>query len=133
MRYLLFCTIFCCLLSCNEQKEERHLFAVNISTEPDKLREYLDYHQKIWPEVEAGFKNAGYRSIKLYHYQHLVVMEVIVPAGADLGELGKKAAATHARCAAWNSLMDSYQLGIPGTDKGQKWVELSEFYRFQQP
>jgi L-rhamnose mutarotase len=119
--------------SCREQAYEEHIYAVSISTEPNKLQEYLAYHDSIWPEVEAGFKLAGYKEINMFRFEQFIVMQIKVPAGANLSEMSKNAADSHPRCAEWNQLMDTYQIGLPGTSNGQKWVELNEFYSFKKP
>jgi L-rhamnose mutarotase len=123
-----------CTMACSgikEVKTEEKIFVVNIVPSEEKLREYLRYHQQIWPEVAAGFRKAGYRKISLYRYQHLLVMKIVVPAGADLGQMGKVAEAYHPRCAEWNRIMSAYQVGIPGTGKDETWVEAAPFYEFR--
>ena len=42
------------------------VFVVNLVNDESKVAEYLEYHKKIWPEVEAGFKKAGYKNITPY-------------------------------------------------------------------
>jgi L-rhamnose mutarotase len=106
------------------------VFAVNIIPGEKPLQEYLHYHEKVWAEVEAGFKKAGYEKITLYRYDHLLVMTVIVPENADLGAMGKVAESYSPRCAEWNQLMKGYQTGVPGTSPGQTWVEAKPFYSF---
>ena len=115
-----------------KQKEttEERVFVVNIVRDSLKLKEYLAYHEDVWPEVEAGFKKAGYQKIVLYRYEHLLVMTITVPAGADLNEMGKLAESYSPRCAEWNRMMNTYQQGVEGTLPGQTWVEAKSFYRF---
>jgi L-rhamnose mutarotase len=128
------------LMSCNGKKNETKdqeqledkVFVVNIVHDSLKLKEYLDYHKKVWPQVEAGFKKAGYKKIVLYRYDYLLVMKITVPVGADLGEMGKLAEASDPRCAEWNTLMNNYQQGVQGTLPGQTWVEATPFYQFDQ-
>ena len=112
-----------------EQLTEK-VFVVNIVKDEQQLKQYLDYHQNVWPEVEAGFKKAGYKKIALYRYDHLLVMTIAVPENADLNVMGKRAESYSPRCAEWNKLMDGYQQGVPGTAPGEKWVEAKPFYRF---
>lgn len=112
---------------------EEKVFVVNIVPDSVKLAEYLSYHQKIWPEVEAGFKKAGYKKIVLHRFNNLLVMTIAVPEGSDLDAMGKLAESYSPRCAEWNKLMDSYQQGVPGTAPGQKWVEAKPFYSFKNP
>ncbi|NML39986.1 L-rhamnose mutarotase [Chitinophaga sp. G-6-1-13] len=113
-------------------KTEEKVFVVNIVPEEKKLQEYLRYHQQVWPEVEAGFKKAGYQKITLYRYKYLLVMKIEVPAGADLQQMGKTAEAYSPRCAEWNRLMGGYQVGVPGTGQGETWVEATPFYEFRK-
>lgn len=121
---------------CSQEKEketsqlEDKVFVVNIVHDSLKLSEYLHYHKQIWPQVEAGFKKAGYRKIVLYRYDYLLVMKITVPVGADLGEMGKLAEAADPRCVEWNKIMNNYQQGVPGTSPGQTWVEAKPFYEF---
>lgn len=110
---------------------EEHLFVVNIVDNPEKLKEYLTYHSHVWPEVEAGFKKAGYERIALYRFDKLIVMTVRVPVGANLDQMGKLAESYSPKCAEWNVLMDTYQQGVSGTAAGQKWAETNLFYEFK--
>jgi L-rhamnose mutarotase len=109
---------------------EEKVFVVNIVHDSLKLKEYLAYHEHIWPEVEAGFKKAGYQKIGLYRYNYLLVMAITVPAGADLNEMGKLAESYSPRCSEWNRMMNGYQQGVEGTSAGQTWVEAKSFYQF---
>jgi L-rhamnose mutarotase len=120
----------------NKTKEVRstdlkdYVFVVNIVPDTQKLKEYLDYHAHIWPEVEAGFRKAGYKKISLYRHDYLLVMTLTVPSDADLGQMGKLAESYDKRCADWNQLMNGYQTGVAGTKPDEKWVEAKPFYRF---
>lgn len=103
---------------------------VNLVDDSLKIARYLAYHQKVWPEVEAGFRKAGYQDIRLYRYNRSVVMIVTVPVDADLAAMGRKAEAYDPRCAEWNRMMDTFQVGVPGTRPGQKWAQADLYYEF---
>lgn len=132
---LLLCCI--CFASCGtkeqplaEKQYSEHVFVVDIAPGDQKLKAYLDYHKKIWPEVEAGFKKAGYKQISLYHFDHHVVMRILVDKGADLDQLGKLAESYSPKCKEWNELMGEFQIGVNGTAPDQKWVETELFYEY---
>lgn len=116
-----------------QQQLEEKVFVVNLVHDSLKLKEYLDYHKQVWPQVEDVFKKAGYKKIVLYRYGYLLVMKIAVPIGADLGEMGKLAESSDPRCAEWNKLMNTYQKGVEGTSPGQTWVEAKPFYQFDNP
>jgi L-rhamnose mutarotase len=113
----------------NNQMEEK-VFVVNLRDDKQKLQEYLKYHEHVWPEVEAGFKKAGYKKIVLYRYVNLLVMTITVPENSDLNAMGKLAESYSPRCSEWNKLMSNYQTGVPGTKPGQTWVKAQPFYIF---
>ena len=113
-----------------QEKITEKVFVVKIVPNADSLQQYLTYHKKVWPQVEESFKKAGYRKIALYQFQHLVVMTIQVPEGADMDKMGKIAESYDPRCADWNRLMSSYQVGVDGTQPGVKWVEAQPIYTF---
>jgi len=115
----------------NEHEYEEKVFVVNTVDNNEKLKEYLQYHKQVWPEVEAGFKKAGYKRIALYRFNDLIVMTIKVPKNADLDKMGKLAESYSPRCAEWNKLMNTYQRGVKGTSTGQTWVEVGPFYEFK--
>lgn len=127
---LLALTPFLLLQACGRERLMEKVFVVQIKPGEDKLKEYLEYHRAVWPEVERGFEKAGYRQIQLLRSRHTVVMIIKVPEGADLEAMGKKAEAYNPRCAEWNRLMNGYQEGVPGTAPGQTWTAAERFYLF---
>ncbi|MDH7460053.1 L-rhamnose mutarotase [Chitinophagaceae bacterium 26-R-25] len=133
-RLLAICLAIVITTGCKEKNTPQQLvekvFVVNIIPDSSKMNEYLAYHKQVWPEVEAGFKKAGYRKIAMYRFDHLLVMSITVPADADLNEMGKVAESYSPRCAEWNIMMSHYQVGVPGTLAGQTWVEAKPFYSF---
>ena len=54
-------SILSCQKATDKTKDKELVFVVNLVNDDKKVQEYLDYHKKIWPEVEAGFKKAGYK------------------------------------------------------------------------
>lgn len=115
---------------CHRGQLVEKVFVMQIKPGEDKLKEYLEYHRAVWPEVEAGFRLAGYKQIRLFRSYQTVVMIIAVPEGADLDAMGKKAESYNKRCAEWNRLMGSYQEGVPGAAPGQTWTAAERFYMF---
>lgn len=122
--------------SCNEKRlvaEETKtlVFVVNLVNDEQKVNEYLAHHQKVWPEVEAGFRKAGYKKIELYHFNRSLVMMVTIPKNANIDSMGKIAESYDPKCREWNQMMDQYQVGVAGTSEGQKWVQAERIYSFK--
>jgi L-rhamnose mutarotase len=126
----------CISPSCNEKKpvvEETKtlVFVVNLINDEQKVNEYLAHHQKVWPEVEAGFRKAGYKKIELYRFNRSLVMIVTIPKNANIDSIGKIAENYDPKCREWNQMMDQYQVGVEGTAVGQKWVQAKRIYSFK--
>ena len=122
--------------SCNQKKPVAEkiktlVFIVNLVNDEQKVNEYLAHHQKVWPEVEAGFRKAGYKKIEIYRFNKSLVMIVTVPKNADLDSMGKVAEGYDKKCREWNQMMDRYQVGVTGTSEGQKWVQAERIYLFK--
>lgn len=113
------------------EKTKELVFVVNLVNDESKIATYLDYHKKVWPEVEAGFKKAGYNTIKMYRYNTSLVMVITIPEDADINQIGKAAEGYDKKCEEWNQIMSNYQEGVTGTRKGQKWVQAELFYSFK--
>ncbi|MEN7547999.1 L-rhamnose mutarotase [Rapidithrix thailandica] len=134
-RCIVFAFFFASCTSGNSTREPRlkeYVFTVNLVDDETKVREYLDYHRQVWPEVEESFRKAGYEQIRIYHFARSLCMIIAVREGVDLAEAGKISAAYHKKVKAWNALMDGYQEGVPGTLAGQTWVEMEEIYVFKK-
>jgi len=131
---LLLCfSMLACQKVAETGKDKDLVFVVNLVDNEKKVQEYLNYHKKIWPEVEAGFKKAGYKKIKLYRFNKSIVMIVTVPEDADLKLMGQVAESYSEKCKAWNQLMSQYQVGVAGVTPGQKWAQTEEIYSFVNP
>jgi L-rhamnose mutarotase len=111
---------------------EEYVFGVRLVEDSAMQQKYLDYHQQIWPEVEEGFRKAGYEQVRLFCYGHYITMVVKVPKGSDLNRMGQISNDSHPRVAEWNKLMDGFQRGLPGTADGQTWVMFDKLYEFKK-
>lgn len=118
---------------CKQQVEEfdEYVFAVQLKDDSVKIEEYLNYHKEIWPEVELGFRKAGYKSIRMYRFENYITMIIQVPKNSDLDVIGKSEELNTEKIKEWNSLMTTYQKGLPGTTPETTWVPLDKMYEFQ--
>jgi len=123
------------ICSCNntvtEQENEEYVFGVRLIDDGEMVQKYLEYHQNVWPEVEKGFEEAGYKQIRLYRYGNYVTMILKVPKGADLAKMGEISKNSDPKVEEWQNLMDDFQRGLPGVEEDQKWVMLEKIYEFK--
>jgi len=111
------------------QEWEHTLLTCNLVDDPKLQQEYIDYHAtqfEKWPEVSAGFCNAGFQQLQVFKNGRQLLLVISIPKGSNLDELNPKTTENNPRVNDWNSLMKKYQTGIEGTKPGEVWVELTK-------
>lgn len=105
------------------------ILTANLVADTKKQNEYLQYHArqfKQWPEVSQGFCNADFQELLLLRRGRQLVLVISTPKGVSLDELNPKTTANNPRMIEWNKIMQQYQEGIEGTDKGETWVFMQQ-------
>lgn len=101
------------------------LLTAQLVDDEDKQREYLQYHEsqlEDWPEVAAGFCNAGFHEVLLYRHERQLLLYISFPKGKDFTTIDALTTKDNPRVEKWNRLMSTYQEGIEGTDKNETWI-----------
>lgn len=106
---------------------KRYCLAVDLKDDENLIKEYVEWHQKVWPEILESIRSEGIESMKIYRFSNrlFMIMEVNESFSFD-----KKAAADAAnpKVQEWEGLMWKYQQAIPGTKKGEKWVLMDQIF-----
>lgn len=94
--------------------------ALDLKNDPALIKEYEDWHKKIWPEITASIKNAGITHMKIYRVENRLTMIMMVN---DDFSFEKKTVldSVNQKVAEWEMLMWKYQSPIPGSKPGEKW------------
>lgn len=103
------------------------LLTANLAADTVLQREYLQYHATQytqWPEIARGFCNAEFQQLLLYRNGRQLMLVISIPKGEKLSVLNPRTTENNPRVNDWNTIMKKYQEGIPGTKKGEVWVEL---------
>ena len=100
---------------------------LDLVEDPELIREYEDYHTRVWPEVVRCMTEAGVESMKIYRFgtRLTMVMEV-----NDEFTFEKQQQINNSSevVREWEALMWKYQKAIPGTPPGEKWVQAAEIF-----
>jgi L-rhamnose mutarotase len=100
----------------------RHTFITQ--ARPGKLKEYIHWHDNIFPEVCAGLRAAGITQLTIYNHEgtDTLVMNITTAGDIDLPSATGPDShyRTNARCKEWEELMDgAFHFG---------WTELKEVH-----
>eukprot|EP00939_MAST-03C_sp_MAST-3C-sp1_P002305 g2305.t1 len=88
----------------------RHCFYTQVK--PGKLKEYVHYHDHIWPEVVRGLRTAGVTQLTIFNVPETrkLVMYITTAGNIDLGKAlgpGSDYRTTSRKCKEWEELMDA--------------------------
>jgi L-rhamnose mutarotase len=107
-----------------------YCLTLDLINDPELIREYEKYHQKIWPEIYASIKSSGIEKMQIYRFSNRLVMRMEV---SDTFSFEYKAAidAENERVQEWEKLMWKYQQALPGAKPGEKWMLMNQIFELE--
>src|SRR2546423_15702743 len=106
---------------------KRYSLALDLKDDPKLIREYEEYHKKVWPEIIQSIKDSGIISMEIYRYNNRLFMIMEVD---DRFSFEKKAEAdlNNQKVVEWEELMWKYQKPLPGSKEGEKWKLMEKIF-----
>lgn len=101
---------------------------LDLKDDPELIAEYKRLHQSVWPEVIRSLRETGVIDMTIYCYGNRLVMVLKTEDHYQLDEAFQQYLNNDPACAAWEEKMDLYQMGLPGTPAGQKWVPMESCF-----
>lgn len=106
---------------------KRYCLALDLKNDGMLIREYEEYHKKVWPEILQSIKDAGIRQMEIYRTNNRLFM---IMETEDNFSFEKKAAMDGAnqKVQEWENLMWKYQQALPGSKPGEKWRLMEKIF-----
>ncbi len=106
---------------------KQYCFALDLQDDPEMIKEYIEHHKNVWPEVLESISTSGVTEMKIFHAGNRLFM--IMETSNDFDSDAKlKADQDSTRVQEWEMLMDVYQKRLPFAKSGQKWVPLENIF-----
>ena len=106
---------------------KRYCLTLDLVDDEQLIKEYEQYHVKIWPEIEESIKSSGIVNMQIYrlHTRMFMVIEA-----EDNFSFFEKAEADliHPKVQEWESLMWKYQQALPQAKAGEKWLIMNKIF-----
>src|SRR5262245_57954395 len=83
----------------------RHVLSVDLRNDPAAIATYVDYHQRVWPEVLESLKRAGVRGMDIHLLGRRLVMVLELHDGLDVQQVFDAHFGSHPRVDEWEQLM----------------------------
>tara|TARA_B100000925_G_scaffold108526_2_gene80066 strand:- start:2570 stop:2905 length:336 start_codon:yes stop_codon:yes gene_type:complete len=106
---------------------KKYCLALDLKDDVDKINEYKDYHQDIWPEISKSLKDSGILNAEIYNTGNRLFMIIEVDKTFSF-EKKLKMDLENPKVQEWEELMWNYQQALPESEKGSKWVLMDKIF-----
>ena len=106
---------------------KKNCLALDLKDDVDKINEYKDYHQDIWPEISKSLKDSGILNAEIYNTGNRLFMIIEVDKTFSF-EKKLKMDLENPKVQEWEKLMWNYQQALPQSEKGSKWVLMDKIF-----
>ena len=109
----------------------RAVLALDLRDDKTVVDAYKWHHDRIWPEVSASLRRAGIRQMEIYLLGRRLVM-VVETDGRDIDRaFAEHHASGDPQVQAWETLMKTMQVPVPGRAAGEWWARMERVYQLE--
>lgn len=109
----------------------RYCLALDLVNDPDLIKEYEKYHEKVWPEIEASIFQGGIQSMQIYRIENRLFMIMEVDEYFDF-EAKSAMDFVNPKVQEWETLMWKYQKALPNSKPGEKWRLMDKIFEIKK-
>jgi L-rhamnose mutarotase len=109
----------------------RYCLTLNLRKDPDLIRQYEEYHKKVWPEILESIKKAGIEEMEIYRFNTRLCMIMEVNSSFSF-ESKQQADLLNEKVQQWEDLMWKYQEAVEGAAQGEKWVLMDKIFDLKE-
>ena len=108
----------------------RYCLALDLRNDPQLIKEYEEYHKKIWPEIALSIKESGITNMEIYRFQNRLFM--IMETTEDFSfEQKQKMDDRNPKVQEWEKMLWRYQQALPGSKEGEKWRLMDKIFELE--
>ena len=104
---------------------------LNLKNDPATIQRYLEYHRRVWPEVESGLRSIGIRRMLIWILGRRLFMYLETDDGFEPERDFARYEAGHPRIHEWQELMASMQEPVAEARPGELWAEMRLAYALE--
>ena len=111
--------------------KKRYCLTLDLKDDPQLIREYKKYHERIWPEITASLKESGIEDAEIYLLGTRMFMILEVNDSFSF-EAKARADAANPKVREWEELMWKFQHALPRAKPGEKWLLMEKIYKLER-
>ncbi len=101
-------------------------YGMTIGVHPEKLREYKEYHENVWPEILAMIKSCNIQNYSIFHHNNRLFG--YFEYHGDNFEQDMKKMASDKKTQEWWAIMEPLQNPDPNRKEGEWWSNMEEVF-----
>lgn len=106
---------------------KRYCFTLDLYNDPELIKGYEDWHQKVWPEIIESIRSSGIVAMQIFRVSDRLFM--IMDVNDDFSfEAKQKSDLANEKVQEWEKMMWLYQKPLPFAKPGEKWVMMNEIF-----
>ena len=108
----------------------RYCLALDLRNDPQLIKEYEEYHKKIWPEIAISIKESGITNMEIYRFQNrlFMIMETTEDFSFEQKQIMDEQNPTVQK---WEQMLWRYQQALPGSKEGEKWKLMDKIFEME--
>ena len=107
---------------------ERFCLALDLQNDPELIKEYEEYHEKVWPEILVSIRDSGIQFMEIYRVENRLFMIIEADKNFSL-EAKSELDLENEKVQEWEMLMWDYQQAIPNSKPGEKWRLMEKIFQ----
>ena len=106
----------------------RYALALDLVDDAQRIAEYEQAHERIWPEVRDHLHAQGVLDMEIYRLGTRLFMVMEVDPVVYSVQAMAEASLANPVIQRWETLMWTYQVPTPWTPAGEKWVFMDRIF-----
>ncbi len=101
---------------------------LNLKDDPAVIRQYVEHHRAVWPEVEHGLRAIGIQRMRIWLLGRRLFMLMETADDFDAERDFARYMESDPRTREWQALMESFQERVPEAKPGEWWADMQLIY-----
>ncbi len=107
---------------------KRFALALDLKNDPNLIKEYEDWHLRVWPEIKKSITDSGITNLEIYRTGNRLFM--IMETDDDFNFARKRSMdETNPKVREWEKLMWKFQQPLPWAREDEKWILMDKIFQ----
>jgi L-rhamnose mutarotase len=107
---------------------KRYCFALDLINNTNSIKQYIEYHKEVWPEILDSLRDSGIIDAEIYHVADRLFLMIDTNESFTLERKGKMDLENPV-VQKWEELMSTFQKALPVAKSGEKWVLMEQIFK----